>query len=312
MEKEEDMLKLTVGKTGNENYSTIQEAIDAIRYNTKGIIEISEGVYNEKIFSDKKDITLIGKGDVVISFSDFARKKADKYEKMGTFRSYTAFFSGEKLKVENITFENNAGHGEEKGQAVALYLDSKTSHLINCTIKAHQDTLFIAPLPQKEREKNGFFGPRTFSKRTLSTLLFENGNIHGDIDFIFGSGDALFLNSTIHSNGKGFITAPSTKKNGIGFIFKKCSFTSSNLEKNTVNLMRPWRKYGKARFLDCFFDGHIKKEKMTSFSGHEKDLETATVYIMTSNSDNFVKLTEIETEIGKIIKRFKKNDAALQ
>lgn len=306
------MLKLTVGKTGNEDYSTIQEAIDAIRYNTKGIIEISEGVYNEKIFSDKKDITLIGKGDVTISFSDFAGKKIDKYEKTGTFRSYTAFFSGEKLKIENITFENSAGNGNEKGQAVALYLDSKTSHLVNCTLKAHQDTLFIAPLPQKEREKNGFFGPRVFSKRTLSTLLFENGDIHGDVDFIFGSGDALFLNSKIHSNGKGYITAPSTKKNGVGFVFKKCTFTGNNLEKDTVYLMRPWRKYGKARFLDCCFDEHIKKEKMISFPGYETDLETVTVDVITSNSDNFVKLMEIEKDMGKILRRFKKTDDTLQ
>ena len=67
------MLTLTVGKNG-EDYYTIQEAINAVPYEEKARIIISEGLYEEKIFSDKSDISLEGKGKVVIRWSDFAKE----------------------------------------------------------------------------------------------------------------------------------------------------------------------------------------------------------------------------------------------
>ena len=47
------MLTITVGRN-DEDYTTIQEALNAIPYNTEAEIIISEGIYREKLFSDKK------------------------------------------------------------------------------------------------------------------------------------------------------------------------------------------------------------------------------------------------------------------
>ena len=41
------MLRISVGRNG-ENYSTIQEALDAVPYDTPAEIVISEGIYREK------------------------------------------------------------------------------------------------------------------------------------------------------------------------------------------------------------------------------------------------------------------------
>ena len=46
------MFRISVGCNG-EDYSTIQEAIDAVPYDIPGEIVISEGTYREKIISDK-------------------------------------------------------------------------------------------------------------------------------------------------------------------------------------------------------------------------------------------------------------------
>ena len=46
------MLKITVGKN-DEDYTSIQEALNAVPYDTEAEIIISEGIYKEKIFSDK-------------------------------------------------------------------------------------------------------------------------------------------------------------------------------------------------------------------------------------------------------------------
>ena len=102
------MYRLIVSKDGYGDYYTLQEAINAVPYNTKAEIVIKEGIYREKIFSDKKDLTIKGEGNVLVTYSDGARELRLDGKKRGTFRSYTAFFSGEKLRLENITIQNSA------------------------------------------------------------------------------------------------------------------------------------------------------------------------------------------------------------
>jgi pectinesterase len=90
-----------------------------------------------------------------------------------TFRTYTVLVDGNDITFKNCTFENTAGPGEVKsGQAIALYLDGDDIHLENCILKGHQDTLFLAPLPEKEREMDGFLGPKQFTPRTMRSFLF--------------------------------------------------------------------------------------------------------------------------------------------
>ena len=48
------MLRITVGKNG-EDYTTLQEAINAVPYRTEAEIVVSAGVYTEKIFSNPSD-----------------------------------------------------------------------------------------------------------------------------------------------------------------------------------------------------------------------------------------------------------------
>ena len=164
------MLELTVAKDGSGNYTTIQEALNAVEYRESAIIYIKDGIYKEKLFSDKRDLTLIGEDNVFITFSDSGREILDNGLKRGTFRSYTAFFSGENLVIENVTIHNGAGSGKDVGQAISLYLDVDEAKLTNVRLLANQDTLFLSPLPEEEREKRGFYGPRCFSprKRLLS------------------------------------------------------------------------------------------------------------------------------------------------
>lgn len=270
------MLKLTVGKNGNENYYFIQEAIEAIPYGEKAEIVVSEGLYREKIYCDKKNLAIRGIGNVVIDYADSARQVMADGHKRGTFRSYTCFFSGERLLLENLTISNSAGSAEKAGQAPALYLDCEKTRLENVRLLGNQDTLFISPLPDREREARGFYGPRCFSSRRMSEAVFHSCRIEGSVDFIFGSGNALFEYCTIHSVGKGFVAAPSGKKEGIGFIFKDCAFTSSSCKDESVYLMRPWREEGKATFLNCTFAQHINRNGYTYFRSEKEDMENST------------------------------------
>ncbi len=264
------MYTLTVDQSGKGHYCSIQEALDAVPYAQNALIIIEEGVYREKLFCDKHSLHIVGRGEVIITNGDGAREKIDAFPKRGTFRSYTAFFSGEFLKMEHITIENHAGRGNDAGQAVALYLDVDCAHLSHVRLAGSQDTLFVAPLPLKEREPNGFLGPRCFAKRKQNALYFDQGFIQGGVDFIFGGADALFRNSLICSSDAGFVTAPSTPDKAIGLVFDHCTFTAKeHVEPRSVFLMRPWREHGKASFLSCRFGPHIHPSLRIDWTGRD-------------------------------------------
>jgi pectinesterase len=176
-----------------------------------------------------------------------------------TFRTYTVLADGSHLSFENCTFENNAGIGKEVGQAIALYLDGDDIHVTGCTIRGHQDTLFLAPLPEKEREKDGFIGPKQFEPRTMHTYYFENCLIEGGVDFIFGGGEAYFDHCEFRSNEAGYVFAPNTPKGAKkGFTARNCSFTcTENVPDGSCYIARPWRDDAKVTIEDCELGRHI-------------------------------------------------------
>ncbi len=270
------MLRITVGHD-REDYTSIQEALNAVPYELPAEIEIHEGIYREKLFSDKKDLTLTGVGDVRVVWSDGAYEILDRGQRRGTFRTYTAFFSGERLRLENLAIINEAGDGSIAGQGIALYLDVRDSFLDGVRLCGHQDTLFLAPLPDEERERGGFYGPRHLSPRIRCRSVIRNSYIEGTVDFIFGGGDALFENCEIKSKGKGFVAAPSGKREWQGLVFSSCRFTSEEgVEDGSVFLMRPWRKTGKAVFLSSSFSRHISPEGFSPWHGLESEKDECT------------------------------------
>ena len=94
--------------------------------------------------------------------------------------------------MEDLTIANDAGPGSAVGQAIAAYVDAEKAVFRRVRLLGNQDTLFCAPLPEAEREKDGFLGPRKFAPRRPSAQYYQSCEIAGDIDFIFGGADALF------------------------------------------------------------------------------------------------------------------------
>ena len=251
------MLRITVGKNG-EDYTTLQEAINAVPYRTEAEIVVSAGVYTEKIFSDKDSLTIRGEGNAVISWSDGGYEILDRNTKRGTFRSYTAFFSGRSLRLENLTIRNGAGDGRYAGQGLALYLDS----------------------------------PRHLLPRERRRSIFRGCLIEGTVDFIFGGGDALFEDSEIRSVGPGYVTAPSGKKDWTGLVFNRCRFTSLLQMEGGVYLMRPWRKEGKAAFVSCSFGRHISPEAFIPWPGHDDEAHLSSFRLYGCTSDGDIRIRE--------------------
>ncbi len=282
------MFEIHVRKEGGD-YSTITEAIQAVPYNEEAIIYIGKGSFREKLFSEKKNITFIGEGidSTIIEYADGAFDDFGDGSKYGTFRTYTAFFGGEKSTIKNMTISNTVGDGTEHGQALAVYADADVCIFENVKLTGHQDTLFCAPLPLTERQKNGFMGPRVLNPRKKTKQYYKNCEIYGDVDFIFGGADAVFDDCRIQCNNRslhakpedlekrfinGYITAACGSKDGLGFIFRNCTITGAEgCAEGSVFLGRPWRDEAKTVFLNCITDKTIAPERFSGWGAIDKD-----------------------------------------
>ena len=198
----------------------------------------------------------------IFSGSHYAREIMADGEKRGTFRSYTLLVDGDNICFKNCVFENTAGRGEDVGQALALYLDGDGISLEDCTLRGHQDTLFLAPLPDKEIIPGGFTGPKQFTPRSRRTYHFKNCVIEGGVDFIFGGATAYFDNCEFVSVEEGFVFAPSTPADvEVGFVCRNCRFTSGDgVKKHSCYIARPWRNYGYVRLEGCYLGEHINPQ----------------------------------------------------
>ena len=257
------MNRKVVAKDGTGDYTSIAEALNALGDSEDIHLYIKNGIYREKISLEKKNIFLEGESreGTILEFGDGAFHPHPDGKPFGTFRSYTLYLYGEKVRLHRLTVKNTAGDGDIHGQGIALYLDALLFDVFEVSLYGHQDTLFMAPLPKEPLTKGSFVGPGEYRERRLSTGRIRNSTIAGDVDFIFGGANVLFEHCDIESLDQGkeemnYIAAPCTRQNEIGFIFRNSRFISGSKRKMTY-LARPWRKYAKATFIECEFNEHL-------------------------------------------------------
>ena len=209
-----------------------------------------------QVHISESNITIENK---VFSASHYAREIHEDGQKRGTFRSYTVLVDGDNVTFRGCTFENLAGKGADVGQALALYLDGDNITLENCILLGHQDTLFLAPLPEKEIIPGGFLGPKQFTERKRRTYRFKNCRIEGGVDFIFGGATAYFDNCEFVSVEEGFVFAPSTPEDvAVGFVARECKFTAAEgIPGGSCYIARPWPDHAAVELIDCEIGAHI-------------------------------------------------------
>ncbi|WP_287678999.1 pectinesterase family protein [Bacteroides sp.] len=233
---------LVVAKDGSGDFFTVQEAINAVpdyRKNARTTILIKEGSYKEKVIipASKNAVSLIGQGEVKITYDDYASKPNIFGENKGTSGSSSCYIYAPDFYAENITFENTSG---PVGQAVACFVSADRAYFKKCRFLGFQDTLY------------------TYGKGCRQ--YYDECYIEGTVDFIFGWSTAVFNRCHIHSIGNGYITAPSTDKGQkYGYVFYNCEITA-NSDVDKVYLSRPWRPYAQAVFIQCNIGKHILPE----------------------------------------------------
>lgn len=246
--------RFVVAKSGEADFRTIQEAVNAVRDHSQipAVIYVKAGVYPEKLVVPawKKNIHIIGedRDKVVITHADYSGKDWSFPDFVGsteynTYTSYTVLVQASDCMLEELTIENAAG---PVGQAVALHVEADRCTVVNCSIMGHQDTLYLA--------KDG----RNYFKDCL---------IEGTTDFIFGEATAVFESCTIKSLRNSYITAASTTKAQVyGFVFLRCELVAAE-GVDKVYLGRPWRPFAKTVFIDTEMGSHILPEGWAPWEG---------------------------------------------
>ncbi|MET3538733.1 pectinesterase family protein [Chryseobacterium limigenitum] len=259
---------IVVSKDGKGNFTTIQQAVDAVenRTSTRTKILIKAGVYKEKIIIPETKGAILLEGEnpenTIITYDDFASKKNSEGKDIGTTGSSTIFIYSNDFTAKNISFENSSGR---VGQAVTVLTSGDRIIFENCKFLGNQDTLYLK-------------GAQDLVDKTKpSRNYFKNCYIEGTTDYIFGAGTAVFENCTIYSKETAsYVTAASTpQENEFGFVFIKSKITG-NAKENSVYLGRPWRPFAKTVYINCEINSTIKLEGWHNWS--KPDAEKTTFY----------------------------------
>jgi pectinesterase len=248
--------EITVSQDGNNDYKTIQEAINSVRDlgQERVTIFIKKGTYKEKIVipSWKTNLTLIGESaeNTIITGNDYSGeviakgKDAFGLDKISTYTSSTVLVQGNGIILENLTIENTAGR---VGQAVALHVEGDKIKVKNCRILGNQDTLYTADESSRQ--------------------YYENCYIEGTTDFLFGEATVVFQSCTIKSLVDSYITAAATRPDQqFGYVFFDCKLIADPAAKK-VYLGRPWRPYAKTVFIRTEMGSHIIPEGWNPWKG---------------------------------------------
>ncbi|BBN07119.1 pectinesterase [Marchantia polymorpha subsp. ruderalis] len=212
---------INVRLDGSGDYTTVQEAVDAVPTSNKErvTIRIFSGIYLEKVYipSNKPYITFKGYGltTPVISWNDNATTAGS------TWATSTVAIDAKNFIARRISFKNTApppAAGASGGQAIALRISGDKAAFYNCEFWGAQDTL----CDMQGRH------------------YFKSCFIQGSIDFIFGNGQSIYTGCHINSIAKtaGSITAQyrQSTTDVTGFSFVNCNVTGTG----SVYLGRAW------------------------------------------------------------------------
>ncbi|MED6163291.1 hypothetical protein PIB30_078435 [Stylosanthes scabra] len=235
---------ITVSQSGNANFKTVQSAIDSVpKGNSQWIhIKISPGVYREKVLisSGKQCIYLEGGGSesTSIEWNDHGNAHF----------SATLIIKVPNIVARGIAFKNtyNTVETDKVIQAVAVRAHEDKIAFYDCQFIGVQDTLFDS----------------------YGRHYYKGCYIQGGVDFIFGSAQTIFEDSTIFfSMGLGpkldgvFIGSEREKDDSSGYVFKNCNFTGTG---GKATLGRSLNAYGRVIIANSVLSDVVRPEGWNS------------------------------------------------
>lgn len=237
--------KLLVASDGSGNFTSIQEAVEALP-DAGGEIDVKPGTYREVVTIRKPHVRLHGEesdpAKTVVVYNNTGPRSG------GTFNSATLFVEADDVSIDHLTIANDAGSG--KGQAVALAVTADRADFRNIRLLGAQDTLFAAA-----KYCYGDYGPCVPARQ-----YFKDCYIAGNVDFIFGDSKAVFDHCELHGiAGRNVMYTAQGKhyaEQESGYIFDHCRLTADPAA-GSLTLGRPWRPHATVVYLDSIIDAPV-------------------------------------------------------
>lgn len=282
-----------VAKDGSGDYTTIQDAILAIRdYKPEGRqrILVRKGVYEEKVIVPiyKTNISLIGedRDSTVLVWHDHgnvtdpqgrflsvvANSAADKMtpsgnhqaaHRLGTFESYTLKVQGDGFEMENMTLVNDAmtHHNPNWRQ------DRKNNAKVAQAVALHSE----ADRCVYRNCRILGFQDTVYTGGDHSRQIFWRCYIEGTVDYIFGPATVWFEQCRLHSISHGYVTAASTPSWAkYGYVMNRC-IISADEDVDGIYLGRPWRAYASVIYKDCRMTDKVHAEGWNNWSDPKRE-----------------------------------------
>lgn len=244
---------LVVGKDGSGDFTTIQEALNAVpnSHDQMFVIFIKNGLYNEKLFIEKSSIALVGESreNTIIRFAELRKNWREKHED-----DYGAGAANIKNKITDVIFQsltihNNYGSlygdndhqfalraGEavtriiiencnliaDGGDAVALWnTEDGMYYHNNCYFEGYVD--YVCPRGFCFIENSRFFG------KNMTASIWHDGSKNENQKFViknsYFDGFEGFPLGRFHRDAQFFLLDCTFSKN---MTDKKIFFTTSN------------------------------------------------------------------------------------
>ncbi|RAL39347.1 hypothetical protein DM860_002880 [Cuscuta australis] len=250
---EANATRIRVSRHGGGDFETISGAVDSIPAGNarRVIVSVSGGTYRErvKIEREKPFVTLYGDPEnrPTIVFDSTAAKD-------GTVYSATLYVLSDYFSAVNIDIVNSAPRPDGKSQgaqAVAVTQSGDKASYYNCKMKGFQDTFC---------DNSG-------------KHFFKDCYIEGTVDFIFGNGKSLYVNTELHvieGDNMAVITAQArhTSAEDTGYSFAHCKVTG----KGTGGLLgRGWMTFSRVIISYTEIGNAIKSEGWIGMKGKPED-----------------------------------------
>jgi pectin methylesterase-like acyl-CoA thioesterase len=250
--EQEPDVTIVVDKDGNGDYTTIQEAFDAVPdfYTGRYIIFVQPGTYYEKLILGRNKVNVVLRGEdpetTILTYDDYAGKDG-----LGTSGSYSVAIEANDFTAVNITFQNTVQNdgSEPNQQAVALRTNGDRQAYYNCHILGYQDTFYA------------------WGGRKTGRIYMKDSYIEGSVDFIFGRDIVVFENCTINVNRQGgMLTAAATEEEAkFGFVFLSSTVTADQTGFDgraitSFHLGRPWQDAPRTVFMETQFPATLDSE----------------------------------------------------
>ncbi|WP_455586202.1 pectinesterase family protein [Bacteroides sp.] len=155
--------------------------------------------------------------------------------------------TGENIYMQDITLKNDYDYAGTTGRAVCLQDKGNKNIYKNVRLLSFQDTYY------------------TNNNRMRS--YFEDGEIHGTVDFICGGGDVFFNRTLLYLEDRAgnCITAPAGDTEW-GYVFNNCIIDGYDSNKGSYALGRPWQGTPKSVWVNTTMKISPKSEGWSDMS----------------------------------------------